>query len=171
MLTGSIVAYGAEPETTATPSDASEEDKPAADVPETSEPVKETPETTAPAESVTEETTEAETETAAEMTAAPEETTSAPAEEATVPAQATEEASPSNATEAEETVDRTFESAAGGYVKLNAEISASTLIMRKDSFEKEEVTGILKPMARMVSLFAGDDAEDDTKVTASSTRA
>lgn len=171
VLTGSIVAYGAEPETTATPSDASEEDKPAADVPETSEPVKETPETTAPAESVTEETTEAETETAAETTAAPEETTSAPAEEATVPAQATEEASPSNATEAEETVDRTFESAAGGYVKLNAEISASTLIMRKDSFEKEEVTGILKPMARMVSLFAGDDAEDDTKVTASSTRA
>ena len=171
VLTGSIVAYGAEPETTATPSDASEEDKPAADVPETSEPVKETPETTAPAESVTEETTEAETETAAETTAAPEETTSAPAEEATVPAQATEEASPSNATEAEETVDRTFESAAGGYVKLNAEISASTLIMRKDSFEKEEVTGILKPMARMVSLFAGEDAEDDTKVTASSTRA
>ncbi len=161
MLTGSIVAYGAEPEITATPSDASQEDKPAADVPGTSEPVKETSETSAPAESVAVETTEAE----------PEETTMAPAAEAAVPEQTAEKASPSNATEAEETVDRTFEGATGGYVKLNAEISTSTLIMRKDSFEKEKVTGILKPMARVMSLFAGDDTEDETKVTASSTRA
>ena len=161
MLTGSIVAYGAQPEITATPSDASQEDKLVADVPGTSEPVKETPETSAPAESVAVETTEAE----------PEETTMVPAAEAAVPEQTAEKASPSNATEAEETVDRTFEGATDGYVKLNAEISASTLIMRKDSFEKEEVTGILKPMARVMSLFAGDDTEDETKVTASSTRA